>query len=247
MDASRFPEYHFPLILIVKILFSLIHLNPRSITDDANFAMQGITPPVHIIGYENIPDHGPALITMNHYARKGFFIIWAALAIAANLTDDQLWLMTSEWTKRTGGFDQIQTKLTHWLFKRISQIYGFITTPAMPPDPRDLPERVASIRNIFQRIEANPRTILCMAPEGRDFSPEDLGYPAPGTGKFIYELIQQLHTVIPVGVYESNGCLHLNFGPSYKKEDFKKTTDKYISQFVMERIARQMPDLTPKN
>jgi len=241
MDVNRFPEYHFPLILIIKIFFSVIHLNRRSITDDAIVALKGITPPVRIIGFENIPVQGPALITMNHYARKGFFIIWAALAIAANLPDDQMWLMTSEWTKRTGGIDQIQTKFTHWLFKRISHLYGFITTPAMPPDPRDLPERVASIRNIFQRIEANPRTILCIAPEGRDFSPEDLGYPAAGTGKFIYELVQKLHTVIPVGVYESNGCLHLNFGSPYKNADLKKTTDTYISQFVMERIARQLP------
>ena len=66
-------------------------------------AIQGISSPIHLIGSENIPSYGPALITMNHYARQGFFILWGALAIAAELPHDQTWLMTSAWTKRNAG------------------------------------------------------------------------------------------------------------------------------------------------
>ena len=242
MDRSiPFPRYRFPIPLLLAILASLIKGERRDLHSDAIHAIQGISSPIHLIGSENIPLQGPALITMNHYARQGFFILWAALAIAAHLPHDQTWLMTAAWTKRNSGWDSFVTLFTRALFAKIADLYGLVTTPPLPPIESESRERAISIRSIFREIKANPNTLLCIAPEGRDFAAGELGVPAPGTGIFIGQLAQRLERIVPVAVWEQDGRLVVHFGEKYGNQDLVDQDDQNISRIVMDSIACLLP------
>ena len=190
-----YPTYSLPKNLIIEIALSFLRNKERSIKSDSVTAISGIFPPIQIIGRKKIPVGGPGLVTLNHYSRPGFSIIWAALGISAQLPEKHFWLMTNAWTNRTKGIDQLRTKITRILFKRLASMYGFITTPPMPPAPDEFTERALSIRKIVGSIRKNPNMILCIAPEGQDFEYGKLGKPPAGTGKFIFQIQKQLITL----------------------------------------------------
>jgi len=236
-----YPQYPFPFCLVCEMIGSLLVKSPRDFKIDAMRVTHKCSLKIHVNGTQHIPKTGPALITMNHYARDGFSIIWAALAIAAQLPKDQMWLMTNAWMHRQKGFDLIPAAMTKFLFKRIADMYGFITTPPMPPVDGEQVERALGIRAVFQHIRKHPQTTICLAPEGQDYPIGVLGHPPAGTGKFIDQLAQHLNTIIPVGVYEARETLILDFGPAYGLSQIIETNDAYISRLVMEKIAMQLP------
>jgi len=238
-----YPSYSLSKKLVLKIILSILKNDKRHITSDAVRAISGIHPPIQIIGEKNIPDKGPGLVTLNHYSRPGFSIAWAALGISAQLPEEHLWLMTNAWTNRTRGIDQLRTGITRAIFKRLAVMYGFITTPPMPPAPEELGERALSIRRLMRFIYENPETILCIAPEGQDFEYGRLGKPPEGTGKFISQMQKQLEQIIPVGIWEENGRLILHFGEPYTLDirSNYKDSDMKISNYVMGKIANLLP------
>lgn len=238
-----FPSYSLPKKLIIEITLSFIRNKERSIKSDSLTSISGIFPPIQIIGRKKIPVRGPGLITLNHYSRPGFFIIWAALGISAQLPEKHLWLMTNAWTNRTKGIDQLRTIITRILFKRLARMYGFITTPPMPPAPDEITERALSIRKIIDAINQDPKTILCIAPVGQDFRNGGLGETPAGTGKFIFQIQKQLEQIIPVGVWEENERLILKFGESYMIDNSYtyRDPDTEISNLVMSKIAELLP------
>ena len=117
----------------------------------------------------------------------------------------------------------------------------------MPPRPGELTERTLSIRKLFQRIEQQPGTILCMAPEGQDQPGGLLGIPHPGTGKLIARICLRLHQILPVGVYEEDCKLVLRFGPAFKL-DRERFSDNDVLHQVMHAISCLLPSrLVPEN
>jgi len=244
-----YPQYHFPNRLSIDIFYAFVFGKHRSIKQDAVRAIKGIIPPVHIIGMENIPSSGPALITMNHYARSGFSIAWSALAVAAQLSENQAWLMTSAWTKRKFGLDTICTAVSKYVFSRLAKMYGAVTTPPFPPIPDEQYERSVSIRKLFRLLRTDPASILCIAPEGQNFNEGELGIPAAGTGKLIFQLEKQLGVIIPVGIWECFGRLVINFGTAYDfdKRTFGSGLDNEVSSLVMNKIAYLLPNKSRKN
>jgi hypothetical protein len=198
---------------------------------------------MQVIGEKTIPNEGPGLVTLNHYSRPGFSIVWAALGISAQLPDEHLWLMTNAWTNRTQGIDQLHTGITRVLFKRLARMYGLITTPPMPPAMDEITKRTLSIRRLMRFIHENSETILYIAPEGQDFKYRKLGKLHEGIGKFIFQMQKKLEQIIPVGVWEENGRLILQFGESYTldKGCNYKDSDIEISNLVMGKIASLLP------
>jgi hypothetical protein len=240
---NTYPSYLFPKKLTIEIILSLLRNKKRCITSDAVRAISGVLPPIQVINEKNIPDAGPGLVTLNHYSRPGFSIVWAALGISAQLPEKHLWLMTNAWTNRTRGVDQLRTRIPRVLFNRLAGMYGFITTPPMPPAPDELAERTMSIRKLMRFIRENPETILCIAPEGQDIEHGKIGKPPEGTGKFIFQIQKHLGQIIPVGVWEENGRLILQFGKPYTLDkDYQyEGSDMEISNLVMDNIASLLP------
>ena len=242
--ASLFPVYRLPISLVLGIMASFIAGKKRDYRKDAARACKGITPPPVVCGAENIPFKGPLLVTLNHYSRSGFFIIWASFAIAASLPVNSIWMMTRAWTDRGTGWDRLRTGLTTLVFKRLADIYGFITIPAMPPDPDEIIDRAVSIRKLMNSLQSQPQAMLCLAPEGMDFSGGVLGSPFPGSGKLIFQISKILKNIQPVGVYEEKGKLIIKFGKIYPLEvcNDSESVDEFVIHSVMEKIAELLPE-----
>lgn len=184
------------------------------------------------------------MVTLNHYSRPGFFILWAAVAISAALPKPSIWLMTGAWTSRKGGLDRLRTWLTRVLFARLALIYGLVTMPPMPPVPQDSADRALSIRRLFKKLRENKDAIVCVAPEGMDFPGRQLGVPHRGSGKLLRQIAGMTHRVLPVGVYEEDGRLVIHFGEPYELtvEDGQSDIDHAATERVMRKIADLLPE-----
>jgi hypothetical protein len=242
-----YPRFHFPLKLIHKIVISALLKKTRSFQKDSHTALLG-NPFIKYSGKTNIPDQDSFLLTMNHYSRPGFLIIWAAMAIAVTLNQPMIWVMTRAWTNRSGGLDAVWSWLSSCMLKRLAEIYGFVTMPPMPPDPAEQTERAISVRNIMQAVRTQADAVLCLSPEGRNFPEGNLGAPPPGTGKFLAYLSNYYCQILPVGVYEQDGQLVVQFGTPYALRAVLKPhdSDDQIAWRVMQQIAMCLPESTNK-
>jgi len=232
------------LSLFFSIVFSFILGRKRDIHADSRILIEHRESKPEIRHMELIPKSDPFLVTLNHYSRPGFFILWAAVAISAALPRPTIWLMTGAWTNRTGGIDQVRTWLTRIIFERLAKMYGLVTMPPMPSAPGDSAERALSIRRLLQRIRADKDAIVCIAPEGMDFPEGELGVPHPGTGKLLLQIANKTHRVLPVGVFEDDGRLVIRFGNPYELhiKEGQVDLDLAVADQVMRKIAELLPE-----
>ena len=247
------PRYRLPRRMMGGFLWSVAALRPRSLAHDAQMAVTGLCPQVQVLGSEHIPAHGPCLVTCNHYSRPDFAAWWITLAISAAVAarrapdaDSEIhWVMTAAWTFPESVWRRrVLTPLTRWTFDRVAQIYGFVTMPPMPPDPREVEARaLAVLRTVrLARRAAQEGGMIGLAPEGQDF-PKGLGQPPEGTGEFIALLVRAGLPVLPVSVAEPGGRLRVSFGPLFEPEipSDRAERDRAVAQQVMTAIAQQLP------
>ena len=213
----------------------------------------GLHPAPEVLGADHIPARGPCLVACNHYSRPGFGAWWLALAITAAAAarrapeaDREIhWVMTAAWTFPASAWRQrILTPLTRWAFARAARVYGFVTMPPMPPDPREVEARaVAVLRTVrLARRAARDGGMIGLAPEGQDLT-GGLGQPPEGAGEFIALLVQAGLPVLPVGVAEAEGRLRVSFGPLFVPEipPERSRRDQTVAHQVMAAIASQLP------
>lgn len=233
-----------PLCPYLSIAVAILTGSKRDLHKDSQILVRQMNPKPILANTGLIPEKGPFLVTLNHYSRPGFFILWAALAISSALPQTPLWLMTSAWTNRTGGLDHLRTTFSKALFKRLAGVYGLVTMPPMPPTTQEVAERALSIRKLMGKLHENTDTVLCLAPEGMDFPGGILGKPYPGTGKMILQISNHLKRILPVGVYEEEGKLVLNFGHPYLLQlpEKMENLDEWAINQVMGKIAAQLPE-----
>jgi hypothetical protein len=156
--------------------------------------------------------------------------------------------MTAAWTFPDSAWRRrVLTPLTRWAFDRVARVYGFVTMPPMPPDPQEVEARaVAVLRTVrLARRLAREGGMIGLAPEGRDFA-EGLGQPPDGAGEFIALLIRAGLPVLPVGVTEMEGRLHVSFGELFVPDipSARAERDRAVTRQVMTAIAQQLPQNT---
>jgi 1-acyl-sn-glycerol-3-phosphate acyltransferase len=247
------PCYRLPRRMMPGFLWSVAALRPRSLARDARIAVAGLRPSMEVMGSEHIPARGPCLVTCNHYGRPGFATWWLALAIAAAVAACRApdaepeihWVMTTAWTFPESVWRRrVLTPLTRWAFDRVARVYGFVTMPPMPPDPREVEARaLAVLRTVrLARRAAREGGMIGLAPEGQDFV-EGLGQPPEGAGEFTALLVRAGLPVLPVGVAEADGSLRVSFGPPFVPEipADRAERDRVVAQQVMAAIAQQLP------
>ena len=232
-------RYPFPWKIGIHLLRDSILFRSRSFREDAVKSIQLISPNLKIIQEAYIPKNGPCLLAMNHYSRPGFDAWWIALGISAVIPVEIHWMMTDAWT-HAGTLEPI----TRWLFPRLAQVYGFTTTPPMPPAPHNVDSRVQAVRHVLEAARS-PGAVIGLAPEGRDHPGGILSPPPPGVGRFIHQLAKHCQRIVPIGVYEDAEYFCLNFGPSFTLTIPSKFTaderDHHVTQQVMRRIACLLP------
>jgi 1-acyl-sn-glycerol-3-phosphate acyltransferase len=176
---------------------------------------------------------------MNHYTRPGFDAWWIALGISAVVPVEIHWMMTNAWT-HVGFIEPI----TRWLFPRLAQVYGFTSTPSMPPKQKDVNARAQAARRVL-KVAQKPGAIIAIAPEGRDHPGGILGTPPPGAGRFIHQLTKHCQLIVPIGVYDDMEHFYIHFGPPYQLESpadlLPDERDHHVTQQVMQSIAALLP------
>ena len=240
-----YPDYSYPPGLFAALARDVLLLRRRSFRKDAKACIEKLDPPLQVLGKANVPQHGPCVVTMNHYHRAGFGAQWIALAIAASVPADMHWLMTAEFTYPGKWYEPFRPIGSRLLLKRIAGVYGFTTMPPMPPRPRDIEARAASVRAVLEYVRHAKDPVLGLAPEGHDPPHGVLTRPASGLGRFGLLLSRTGLKFIPVGAYEADGFFHLHFGKLYElnigRELSADEKDEQAAQIIMKKIAQLLP------
>jgi hypothetical protein len=118
---------------------------------------------------------------VNHFNREGFSAWWISLAVSAAIPVDVHWLITAAWRFEGRFMSKALESLSRVIIRQISMVYGFTTTPPMPPDPGEVKEGAASIRKLLKYADSHPEAFIGLAPEGRDSLSGELLSPPPGT------------------------------------------------------------------
>lgn len=240
-----YPQYSLPPALLAVIIRDVILLRPRCFRMDAKDFLEKLRPPLQVLGKENIPQHGPCVVTVNHYHRPGFGALWLAVAIAASIPLDMHWLMTGEFTYAGKWYEPLGSVGSRVLLKRIARVYGFTTMPPMPPRPKDLEARAISVRTVLEYVMQAKDPVLGIAPEGYDTPDGKLVRPASGLGRFGLLLSRAGLSFMPVGAYEADGCFHVRFGKPYTLSVEPELTldkkDEQAAGIIMKQIARLLP------
>lgn len=239
------PRFEIPPGLIAGVLRDWLLGRVRSLGRDARACVGRWDPPLQVLGREYVPQHGPCVLTVNHYHRAGFASQWIALAITASLSTDIHWIMTGEWTFPGKWYAPLGRPASRLVLGRLARLYGFTTMPPMPPRPRDLEARAAAVRRVLKLARGTADLILGLAPEGADAADGKLARPAPGLGRFGLLLAALGLPYVPVGAYESEGAFCLRFGEPYRLAVAPGLAaderDRRAAQTIMIRIAALLP------
>jgi hypothetical protein len=239
------PQYVIPRRIYAGLIRDILLLRKRDFHRDAQTCIQNLIPSLEILGCGNIPQHGPCVVTVNHYHRQGFGAQWLALAIASVIPINMHWIMTGEFTHPGKWYEAFGTLASKFLLKRIASVYGFSSMPPMPPRPQDVEARATAVRAVLEYARHTQDPILGLAPEGYDPPGDVLSRPAVGVGRFGLLLSKAGLQFIPVGAYEADGIFHVHFGEAYALYISSKLSsnekDARATQIMMENIARLLP------
>jgi hypothetical protein len=242
---KSFPDYSYPTYLLLNLIIDILSGRHRSFRTDSVTCLVRLNPPLIVIGKENIPTAGPCLITFNHYSRPGFNAWWNALAIASQLPKEAHFIMTDELTFPGKWYALVGRPLSRWALKKIARTYGFTSMPPMPPREKDVEARAQSVRQVLSYVEKSENPVICLAPEGGDMPGGSLAMPPTGSGRFMAHLAEKGLKIIPVGIWEGDGCLCVNFGPRFELSILTKIAaeerDQLAAKIVMKRIALLLP------
>lgn len=241
-----FPRYSLPPRTVTGLARDLILARRRSFRADALACIERLRPPLHVLGGQHSPQTGPCVITFNHYHRPGFNAYWMPLAIAAQIPAEIHFVMTNELTYPGKWYAPLGMFLSKIFLYRASQTYGFTPMPPMPPRPGDVEARAVAVRRMLNFVKRSGNAVIGLAPEGGDSPDGRLAHPAPGAGRFALLLAAAGLAFVPVGIFETNGALHLRFGaaceltvPSGLPADEK---DERAAHQVMSHIAALLPE-----
>ena len=240
-----YPSYSYARVVIASLIRDGILHHRRVFRDDARLCIEQLNPPLRILGKENIPQTGPCVLTMNHYTRAGFHIWWGAMAISSLIYPPVHWVIAGEWTAPGKWYEPIKGTVSRFAADRIARVYRFATMHPMPPRPRDVEARAASVRAVMDYVKQTKDPIIGLAPEGGDQIGGRLTMSAIGAGRFGLLLAAQGLRFAPVGVYELDGKLCLHFGEVYdlcvERNCSSDEKDKQATQIMMKHIAPLLP------
>jgi hypothetical protein len=235
----------------LRLVSAMLHKRKLAFQPEARLAIARLQPPLTVDHPESIPQSGPCILVMNHYARPAFHAWWIGFSISAVLPMEMHWVMTSAWTSPKGWLAWWWTPATHWILTKIADSFGFFTMPPMPPNPKDLEMRAKTVRQILSWAIAEMKKdqgsglVLGLAPEGGDQPGGRLSLPPSGSGRFIWHISHLGVPVVPIGVFIDERGLCLSFGESYLPTAGpvigRDQIDLSIRNELMERIAAQLP------
>ena len=239
------PKYSYPPGLFVRAAWDLILLRRRDLHPDAKACIENMSAGLRVLGKENIPQQGGCVLTINHYHRPGLGAQWIALAVTALVPLKIRWAVTGELMCQGKWYRVVGSRASRVFLRRLADLYGLITMPPMPPRPRDVEARAASVRAILEYVKHSNDPVLGISPEGYNSPLGALTRPATGFGRFALLLSRAGMKFIPVGGYEENSVFHLHFGEAFELsvpvDVSTDEKDELAMQIVMRHIACLLP------
>jgi hypothetical protein len=239
------PKYSYPPGRFVRAAWDLILARRRDLQQDAKACIEHMSAELRVLGEENIPQRGDCVLTINHYHRPAFGAQWIALAVTALVPLKMRWAVTGELMCEGKWYRAIGSRASRIFLKQLAYIYGLMTMPPMPPRPKDVEARAASVRAILDYVKRTNDPVLGISPEGYNPPSGVLTRPATGFGRFALLLSKAGMRFIPVGGYEANGIFHIHFGKQYELSILSGLSadqkDKQAMQIIMRNIACCLP------
>lgn len=246
--------YQISRSLMAGMVGSALSLHPRSFAADSLAAINSLYPPVRLEGVEQIPSAGPFLLVHNHYNAPGYVSWWNAFALTAAIARrrepgckrEVTWIITAAWRGTGNGWrDRVLERGSRWAFRRVAQVYGFLTMPPMPPRPDEAAARAKTVLQAVRLARQAAKTggIVGLTPEGEDH-PGGFGPPPPGLGEFVALLVEAGLPVLPAGIRQAEGRLCVRFGPLFMPQipPRRDNRDAVVAEQVMDAIAGCLVD-----
>jgi hypothetical protein len=241
----NYPKYSFPPGLFARAFWDFLLLRRRDLQSDAKACIENLSPGLRVLGRENIPQRGGCVLTINHYHRPGFGAQWLAIATTAVVPLKMRWVVTAELMCQGKWYEAIGSRASRIFLRRLAHFYGMTTMPPMPPRPKDVQARAASVRKILDYVKHVDDAVLGISPEGYNSPDGILTRPASGFGRFAWLLSRAGMRFVPVGGYEAESIFHLHFGERYElniqSDLHADVKDEQAIQIVMRNIARLLP------
>jgi hypothetical protein len=239
------PKYSYPPGLFARALWDFVLMRHRDLQSDAKACIENLSPGLRVLGQENIPQRGGCVVTINHYHRPGLGAQWLAIATTALVPLRMRWVVTGELMCLGKWYEAIGSRASRIFLRRLADFYGLTTMPPMPPRPKDVEARAASVRKLLDYVKHVDDPVIGISPEGYNPPHGVLTRSAPGFGRFALLLAKAGMRFIPVGGYEADAIFHLHFGQAYElniQSDLQvDEQDEHAMQIVMGNIARLLP------
>jgi hypothetical protein len=239
------PKYSYPSGRFIRAAWDLILARHRDLQTDAKACIEHMSAELRVLGEENIPQYGGCVLTINHYHRPGLGAQWIALAVTALVPLKMRWAVTGELMCEGKWYRAVGSRASRIFLKRLASIYGLMTMPPMPPRPKDVEARAASVRAMLDYVKRTNDPVLGISPEGYNPPSGVLTRPATGFGRFALLLSKAGMRFTPVGGYEAEGILHIHFGKQYELRvpsgQSADQRDEQAMQIIMRNIACLLP------
>jgi hypothetical protein len=239
------PRYSLPAPLLMRILLDMMLGRHRSFGCDAQLLAEGVDPPPVIEGEWPTMNAEKWVLAANHFSRPGFSALWIAVALAAACPVDLHWMMTSAWVYPDFWRRNSFTPLSTAILRRLASCYGFTSMPPMPPRSSDTMARAQAVNAVLRRVREPSFHALAWTPEGRDSADGKLIHPPPGAGRFLRLLATANLHLLPIGIFEDRGALHLKLGracsPFRLQQMASANDDLPWAEVVMRAIAACLP------
>ena len=239
-------RYRLPLSITMAAAIASFRNRKRDLRSDTARLVASMPVPPVVTGTEHLPATRPFVILPNHYERpSGVWVGWGAIvitnAIARNRTGlfPIRWVMTSTWQDCYLGPKRIDPRYLHWVLRRLSHLYGIILMPAADIDAFG---RGAALRELFRALTDPVGQVVAFHPEAGGF--ETMITPPKGAGRVLSAIDRQGIPMIPTGVFEDAGQLHVSFGAAVPSGTLVRLSDVEAANAVMTRIARLVPERT---
>lgn len=241
-----YPQYPSINSTALKCILARLCGRRRSVHDDSARLAAQLQTPIHYEGLENTKIKRPFVVTANHYARPGFSTPWIALGISAVLPMEVTWIMSNEWLFLDNRFAFILRPLMRFVLRSITLAYGLVPMPTMVQCYSTPQGRTAGVREAIERVRKDLNCILGITPEGMDSPDGKLMLPPPGVGRFLLHLSEMGLPVLPAAVFETDVCLHVHFGKSYRLKGTSGLSPAETDMAARELIMKEITELMPK-
>jgi 1-acyl-sn-glycerol-3-phosphate acyltransferase len=242
--VNRLPSYRIPLYRLLQAGLYMVMNRPRNIGDDFHYLAPRLPVTPVITGADRLPATGSYILVANHYERPGLWMGWPGMIMSRAVyehTHRRLRLIAiSEWKDYKVAGIPIPPPITRFIFSRFFDTFGFI---AMEPEGADPHARAEGVRAAL--LAAKQGEGIGIFPEGNIGPTPAMIKTQAGSASFVLALSARGAPVLPTGLFEDAGRLHVVFGEPVELSDIRGLAKSHRDEAADRRIMGAVAALLP--